>query len=426
MTTPRSARALVIGLAVGLLLVLTGASALARFRAGGAGGCGQFAESVAAAEAGDVLAPMRGGINTESVVISKTLVIQGGWIPDSGDCTSNGTDEFDDAEALLGAGFVYDPAERSEMFGNGSDAILPIDLRTGQTTVLQNLAFIDQFADRDGIALSGVISDGARLRLENLRFEILQAGVNGKGGTIYLEVRGGSQLIITNSEFINNNATSGGAIEVHLYDDSSLLIEGSSFTNNNALTENGGALRVLIERGSATLRGNTFTENVATNGAGGAAAFERTPGATGPASVTLINNSFTDNSATEANDIYADGVAVLEPHLYMPVLRSGMTPALGVMINSIKMSEAAYEVGFTTSGFTPQLPGQHIHFYFNTVPAAQAGMPGSGPWFVYGGSSPFTGYGIADRPKGATHLCALVANPDHSVIPGTGNCISLP
>jgi hypothetical protein len=72
------------------------------------------------------------------------------------------------------------------------------------------------------------------------------------------------------------------------------------------------------------------------------------------------------------------------------------------------------------------MPGQHVHFFFNTVPPAQAGVPGSGPWYAYGGSSPFIGYGIADRPPAATQMCILVANPDHSVIQNTGNCFNLP
>jgi hypothetical protein len=72
-------------------------------------------------------------------------------------------------------------------------------------------------------------------------------------------------------------------------------------------------------------------------------------------------------------------------------------------------------------GFVSALP-----FFFNSVPPEQAGVPGSGPWYVYGGDSPFTGYTIADRPGEATQLCILVANPDHCVIQGTGNCYDLP
>jgi hypothetical protein len=45
---------------------------------------------------------------------------------------------------------------------------------------------------------------------------------------------------------------------------------------------------------------------------------------------------------------------------------------------------------------------------------------------MYGGISPFTGYAEVDRPQNATQLCALVANPDHSVITVSGNCLPLP
>jgi len=45
---------------------------------------------------------------------------------------------------------------------------------------------------------------------------------------------------------------------------------------------------------------------------------------------------------------------------------------------------------------------------------------------MYGGLSPFTGYARTDRPAEAGQLCALVANPDHSVLPGSGNCMMLP
>jgi hypothetical protein len=68
----------------------------------------------------------------------------------------------------------------------------------------------------------------------------------------------------------------------------------------------------------------------------------------------------------------------------------------------------------------------HIHFFFNTVAPEQAGKPGQGPWFAYGGPRPFSGYSISQTPEGATQMCALVANADHSVIPGSGNCVDLP
>ena len=68
----------------------------------------------------------------------------------------------------------------------------------------------------------------------------------------------------------------------------------------------------------------------------------------------------------------------------------------------------------------------HIHFFFNTVPFDQAGLPGSGSWFVWGGPSPFNGYTTGDIPNGATALCALVANADHTIVLDSGSCFPLP
>ncbi|MBN1934739.1 MAG: hypothetical protein JW934_08730 [Anaerolineae bacterium] len=104
----------------------------------------------------------------------------------------------------------------------------------------------------------------------------------------------------------------------------------------------------------------------------------------------------------------------------------------GAHITGIAVQSGYYAVDFEASGFEPVLPGQHVHFFFNTVPSEQAGMPGKGPWKLYPaapgqpGSSPFTGYAVSERPDGATQMCVLVANPDHSVIQGTGNCFELP
>ncbi|MFZ0548060.1 MAG: hypothetical protein WAM60_21625 [Candidatus Promineifilaceae bacterium] len=69
----------------------------------------------------------------------------------------------------------------------------------------------------------------------------------------------------------------------------------------------------------------------------------------------------------------------------------------------------------------------HVHFFFNTVPPEQAGVgPNQGTWFVYYDGSPFTGYGVNDKPAGATQMCALVANANHTINVGTGNCVNLP
>ncbi|MGD9934975.1 MAG: serine/threonine-protein kinase [Dehalococcoidia bacterium] len=95
-------------------------------------------------------------------------------------------------------------------------------------------------------------------------------------------------------------------------------------------------------------------------------------------------------------------------------------------ITGIRLSGGKYAVDFTTSGFNYSLPGIHLHFFFDTVSVEQAGVPGGGPWVVYGGGSPFQLSGPGDRPQGATRMCVLVANANHSIRPGTGNCVSLP
>jgi Protein kinase domain len=102
-------------------------------------------------------------------------------------------------------------------------------------------------------------------------------------------------------------------------------------------------------------------------------------------------------------------------------------PPLYARINSITINASnQYVVEYETFGYTEKLPGEHVHFFFNTVPPEQAGMPGSGPWILYGGPRPFTKYKVSDRPANATQMCILVANPNHSVIADSGNCVDLP
>jgi hypothetical protein len=98
-----------------------------------------------------------------------------------------------------------------------------------------------------------------------------------------------------------------------------------------------------------------------------------------------------------------------------------------VRINEITIDDQQhYVVAYETFEYTEQLPGVHVHFFFDTVTPENAGVPGSGPWFLYGGPRPFTQYTLHDRPAGASQMCALVANSDHSVQPNSGNCVYLP
>ena len=98
-----------------------------------------------------------------------------------------------------------------------------------------------------------------------------------------------------------------------------------------------------------------------------------------------------------------------------------------VRINKIELdAQNRYVVSYETFEYTEKLPGVHVHFFFNTVTPDQAGSPGKGPWILYGGPRPFTGYKTSDRPEQASQMCALVANANHSVQPDSGNCLPLP
>ncbi|MDR3576064.1 MAG: serine/threonine-protein kinase [Anaerolineaceae bacterium] len=125
-------------------------------------------------------------------------------------------------------------------------------------------------------------------------------------------------------------------------------------------------------------------------------------------------------------------IAVVAPAVLptaLPVFTPTATiPTNGVYIriNNIQIENGRYVVNYQTFNYQEQLSGTHEHFFFNTVPPDQAGEPGKGPWMLFAGPNPFRGLMVANRPSGATQLCALVANPDHTVQPNTGNCINLP
>jgi hypothetical protein len=117
-------------------------------------------------------------------------------------------------------------------------------------------------------------------------------------------------------------------------------------------------------------------------------------------------------------------------------LLSGAPPGVQfyASIDSIALNGKTYVVTFRSFGFEPRLSGnnRHLHFFFDTVPASQAGSPGRGPWQIFPttegslGESPFTLLTTDNVPAGARQLCVLVANANHSVNANTGNCAALP
>ena len=100
-----------------------------------------------------------------------------------------------------------------------------------------------------------------------------------------------------------------------------------------------------------------------------------------------------------------------------------------VVLTDIRLENNTFVVDFEMHNVPPDQPQMHVHMFFNTVPPDQAGSPGSGPWKLIGGpygDSPFTLYGPANKPADATQMCGLIANPNHTVQPNSGNCLDLP
>jgi hypothetical protein len=101
-----------------------------------------------------------------------------------------------------------------------------------------------------------------------------------------------------------------------------------------------------------------------------------------------------------------------------------------VRIDRITTQAGEYVVFYSAQNFVPRLEAgnRHVHFFWNTVAPANAGAHGHPPgaYAVYAGPVPFRGFRVAERPAGASQICALVADDSNSVDPGSGNCAPLP
>ncbi|MDX1416044.1 MAG: protein kinase, partial [Candidatus Promineifilaceae bacterium] len=141
-----------------------------------------------------------------------------------------------------------------------------------------------------------------------------------------------------------------------------------------------------------------------------------TPTATTTTTPTAADTTMTptavDTTMTPTAEATVDGEATPTP----------AAPTYAARITGITLENGRYYVNFETIGYTATVPGRHVHFYFNTVPESDAGVPGAGPWKLYGGPSPFTEYAQSDHVFEPTMMCIRVANEDHSIVYGSGNC----
>jgi len=437
---PKTTRLKRSGLAIAAAVVMLAASlvmlqlqARAGFIAAGARGCGLFAEAVRLAQNGDTLTPMLPERTSDGVVISKNLYILGGWFPPDVGCSTE-NEPFTTTTDMLNAGFTFHaPLSRSVLVYSGGP-VITIDPQVVTLTVrhmeFKQLGHTVNMTAAEGGGITGVISDGADVLLDNVM--IANSRVVSGGGGLRLEVRGGSRLVISGSHFLSNTAAHGGGLEIFVTDNSRVLITGTRIASNAAAGAGGGA-RLVVESGVGTVANSLFFGNQAE--AGRALCIEgATIGSAGLARVWLEGNLFDGQSTyTDAQVATTCGASNAMQRVFLPLVLSSW-PKLSAEITGITLNGSTYEVAFTPSNFTPMLGdgNHHLHFFFDTVPPEQAGLPGSGPWWIHPtsagvtGISPFTDLSTGDKPGGATQLCVLVANSDHSVQANSGNCFSLP
>ena len=119
----------------------------------------------------------------------------------------------------------------------------------------------------------------------------------------------------------------------------------------------------------------------------------------------------------------AEGTPVDQPAA-VPTAAAG---DFSVTISGVTLDEEGrYVAAYETTGLPEDMTDQHLHFYFDNVPAEEAGAPATGPWLRHYGPSPFTGFAAEDRPENAGQLCAQVTNPDHTPLASTAHCAPLP
>jgi hypothetical protein len=281
----------------------------AKVKSSGAKGCGTFAGAVDGAEEGDTIVPTAPDITSTNArpsagkTITKSLTIQGGWSPPASGCAS-ANQTFTDTADLLAFGYTFAPQNRSVLTHTGGP-VLNIS-HTGQLTI-QNMVLLNEGpAVARGAAISGTISGtNALLLIENV---VISNGLATQaGGGLYLEVRGGARLVISDSQFFSNVATNavglspGGGFEIHVYDNSELLIQKTTISTNTTDYRGGGGRIEIHDNGLVTVTNSSFSANnqeIAFGGSvagGGGLYIEKSGG--GSASVWLSQNDFKDNHA---------------------------------------------------------------------------------------------------------------------------------
>lgn len=277
---------LLAGLLVAVSLALLYWNVLAKASGSGANGCLSLQQAVTASAAGDTILVMPVDFGSlGGVIISKNLIIQGGWKAPAIGCNPGPFDTITDAINI--GGYVYSPTLYGgyrPQFGKGI-IISP----TVSALLIQQMSF--DLSASYGAGISGVISNGAQIHLENLKIGGVSTGPPLEG--INLEVRGGSRLIISDTtiNFINVSSAIGG-LTIHVYDTSEVLIHNTRLVSNRTLNSGGGAQIIVHNTGRVTVTHSSFIGNQAANNGGGLAITGDPNGR-----VWIINSVLAENTA---------------------------------------------------------------------------------------------------------------------------------
>ncbi|MBA3532120.1 MAG: right-handed parallel beta-helix repeat-containing protein [Ardenticatenales bacterium] len=291
------------------------ADLIGRYKPTGAGGCGNFIDDLAGAEDGDGFLLMTPPQASQGAEITQSITLQGGWSPPNDGCDSSES-VYTTTDDLFAAGFIFAPEVRSTLF-HDTGPVLTLQPEV-VTVTLQNLILEhSSTTTARGGGIYGLISGNDVVRLENIAIQ--ESEVITQGGGLFLELRNGSHLVISDSQIISNTATRGGGFEVRLYENSHLTIHNTEVRANEARTGNGGGVRILVQSGYVTLTESIFTGNQALAGEGGALSIE---GVGGDSRLHLFINesSFTGNQALVEDEVSINVTTLIPSGNYFPTL----------------------------------------------------------------------------------------------------------
>ena len=101
-----------------------------------------------------------------------------------------------------------------------------------------------------------------------------------------------------------------------------------------------------------------------------------------PAYVMIDNSTFAGNSFPTSFQFIQSGTGMLHTTIrnyaaYLPVIMNPLpSNEYAARITNITIDDNwQYVIDFETTNYTPQVPGQHVHFFFDTILPDQAGVP---------------------------------------------------